>query len=218
MNFCMRKLGMNQMKLKDSVIGVTFLWCEKLKVLSHKTIERDGYSALLLGFGDARIKSWNKAQHYLFKDSDEFKDVPSKIYEYRTDKALEIGTFINPSQLFAIGSHVDVSGNSKGRGFSGVMKRHNFSGLGASHGVSKAHRKPGSTGQRTYPGRVFKGKKMAGRYGNERITVQSMEVVFSEEMELCGRKGSIIGVHGAVPGPNNALCFLKHAVKKGGER
>lgn len=207
----MTKMGMDQIKLQNNkVIGVTFLWCEMLKVLSHKTKERDGYSAMILGFGNSKLKSWNKAQHYLFQDG----FVPEKIYEFRTDNTLEVGSDIVPSESFSIGSYIDVAGTSKGRGFSGVMKRHNFDGLRATHGVSKAHRKPGSTGQRNRPGRVFKGKKMPGHYGNERITVQSLKVVFAENMTLDGKQGSVIGVHGAVPGPNNGICFVQHAVKK----
>ena len=210
MNLCMRKVGMNQFKAENSVIGVTFLWCEKLKVLAHKTTERDGYSSMILGFGARKKSAWNKAQHYLFGD-----EAPETIYEYRTDDLLDVGSNIEPTSVFQIGSYVDVAGTTKGRGFAGVMKRHNFSGLGASHGVSKAHRKGGSTGQRTHPGRVFKGKKMPGHYGHERMTVQSLKVVMSEPMELAGKSGFIVGVHGAVPGPNNGLCYLKHAVKKG---
>jgi large subunit ribosomal protein L3 len=216
MNICMKKIGMNQMKVGNSVVGVTFLWCDMLKVLSLKTPERDGYSSMVLGFGKSKIQRWNKPQHYLFKDkeSGETSEVPYKIYEYATDNSLEIGEKIVPSNMFEVGSYVDVAGNTIGRGFAGVMKRHNFTGLPATHGVSKAHRKPGSTGQRTYAGRVFKGKKMAGRYGNERVTIQSLKVVFAEEMTLGGISGSVIGVHGAVPGANDSLCFVKQAVKR----
>lgn len=216
MNICMKKMGMEQIKLQNNrVAGVTFLWCDMLKVLAHKTVERDGYSAMVLGFGNSKLKSWNKAQHYLFQNSD---SVPESIYEYRTEQVLEVGSEIKPSESFAIGTYVDVAGTSKGRGFAGVMKRHNFDGLGASHGVSKAHRKPGSTGQRNRPGKVFKGKKMPGHYGHERITVQSLKVVFAENMVLDGKAGSVIGVHGAVPGPNNGVCFVQRAVKKGGDK
>jgi large subunit ribosomal protein L3 len=214
MNLCMKKIGMSQMKYQSSVIGVTFLWAQKLKVLGHKTLEKDGYEAMIIGAGEGKLSSWNKAQHYLFADYDE-KKAPQELYEFRTSNLLPVGTEIKPEEVFSVGSYVDVAGTSKGRGFTGVMKRHNFCGLPATHGVSRAHRKPGSTGQRTHPGRVFKGKKMPGHYGNERITVQSMKVVFSEAKELLGISGSVIGVHGAVPGPNNGFCYLQHAVKRG---
>lgn len=213
MNICMRKMGMEQVKLQNNkVVGVTFLWCEMLRVLAHKTPDRDGYSAMVLGFGKTKPKTWNKAQHYLFSGQE---TAPESIYEYRTDDLAEIGSEINPVDSFLFGSYVDVAGTSKGRGFAGVMKRHNFHGLGASHGVSKAHRKAGSTGQNE-PARVFKGKKMPGHYGHERITVQSLKVVFADNMTLDGKNGAVIGVHGAVPGPNQGMCFVKHAVKRGG--
>lgn len=211
-HICMKKIGMGQVKLaNNNVVGATFLWCERLKVLGHKTIERDQYSAEILGFGVSRQSVWHKPQHYLFQSVDSAAQV---IYEHRTSNIHDIGSSIVPHEIFSIGSHVDVSGETKGRGFSGVMKRWNFCGLGASHGVSKAHRKAGSTGQRTYPGRVFRGKKMAGRYGGERVTIQSLKVVLSESYEFNGVSGSLIGVLGAVPGPNNSLCFIKSAVKK----
>lgn len=213
MNICMKKIGMDQIKLPDNkVVGVTFLWCEILKVLGHKTDKRDGYSAMILGYGHSRIKSWNKAQHYLFKA----EEVPERIYEYRTEKVLEVGEEIIPTDSFVVGSYVDVAGTSKGRGTAGCMKRWNFDGLRATHGVSKAHRKGGSTGQRNRPGKVFKGKKMPGHYGHERITVQSLKVVMAESMMLDGKNGYLLGVHGAVPGPNQGICFVQHAIKKGG--
>ena len=140
--------------------------------------------------------------------------IPSKVYEYRSSQECEVGTDLVPHEIFSVNSYVDVSGTSKGRGFTGVMKRWGFSGLGASHGVSKAHRKGGSTGQRTYPGRVFKGKKMPGRYGGQRVTVQNIKVVFAEPYEIQGVTGSLLAIEGAVPGPNNGLCFLRRSVKK----
>lgn len=215
MNLCVRKMGMTQIKQEQKVLPVTLLWCDSLKVLSHKTTEKDGYSAMVLGFGKARLKKWNKAQHYLFNNMEGI--AAEKIYEFRTEEAVPVGSEILPSELFPVGCMVDVSGNTIGRGFTGVMKRHNFCGLGASHGVSKAHRKGGSTGQRTLPGRVFKGRKMAGRYGNERATIQNLEVLISEKMNIEGREGCLIGVYGAVPGANKSLCYIKPAIKKRGK-
>lgn len=213
MNICLKKMGMTQIKYEQKVLPVTLLWCEMLKVLDHKTKEKDGYSAMVMGFGNSKLKRWNKAQHYLFKNLD--NNASEKVYEFRSEDTVEIGSQVLPSELFPIGSFVDISGNTIGRGFSGCMKRHNFCGLPASHGVSKAHRKPGSIGKRTLPGKVQKGKKMPGRYGNERVTIQNLKVLISERMDVEGREGCLIGVYGAVPGANNSICHLKPAVKKG---
>lgn len=213
MNILLKKIGMTQVKHEQKVLPVTLLWCEMLKVLAHKTNEKDGYSAMVVGFGSAKLKRWNKPQHYLFKDIE--ADATEKVYEVRSDEPSEIGAELLPSSLFPVGAFVDVSGNTIGRGFSGCMKRHNFSGLPASHGVSKAHRKAGSTGKRKLMSKVQKGKKMAGRYGNERVTIQNLKVLISQRMDVEGKEGCLIGVYGAVPGPANSLCYLKNAVKKG---
>ena len=196
----------------NKVVAATFLWASNVQVIGTKTKDRDGYSAEILGFGESKLKAWNKAQHAFFKEN---IVIPSLIYEHRTDFPGDIGSKIAPHEVFPVDSIVDISGISKGRGFSGVMKRWNFDGLGASHGVSKAHRKGGSTGQRTHPGRVFLGKKMPGRYGGERVTVQSLRVVFSEEYILHGKTGSLLACCGAVPGPNGGNCSVKAAVKVG---
>ena len=187
MNICLKKMGMTQIRYEQKVLPVTLLWCEMLKVLDHKTKEKDGYSAMVMGFGNSRLKRWNKAQHYLFKNFE--NSASEKVYEFRSEDTVDVGSQILPSELFPIGSFVDISGNTIGRGFSGCMKRHNFCGLPASHGVSKAHRKPGSIG--------------------------NLKVLISERMEVEGREGCLIGVYGAVPGANNSVCYLKPAVKKG---
>ena len=211
---CMRKIGMGQVKTPNGVIAATFLWVENgcLKVLQLKNKERNGYKAQVIGFGRSTLKRWNKAQHHLFTAD----YIPEKIYEYRTDEDAEVGSNIIPDEIFPVGSFVDVSGYTIGRGFAGVMKRWNFSGLGASHGVSKAHRKPGSTGQRTQPGRVIKGKKMPGHYGAERQTIQNLSVVVSKQYTYNDRVGSLIALEGGVPGSNNSICFIKKSIKKGG--
>ena len=210
---CMYKVGMGQIKTDKAVVAATFLWVESgcLRVLKVKDSERNGYKAQVIGFGRSTLKHWNKAQHHLFPDG----YVPERIYEYRTHEDAEIGSEIVPDELFPVGSFVDVSGTTKGRGFSGVMKRWNFSGLGASHGVSKAHRKAGSTGQRTQPGRVPKGKKMAGHYGAERQTIQNITVLVAKKYNYNGVEGSLLGVAGGVPGPSNSVCFIKKSIKKG---
>ncbi len=232
---CMRKLGMDQILYKSKEVGATFLCCERLVVLGHKTIESDGYSSMILGYGEKKIEKANKPQHYLFKSIDNntacekvyetrmhYKDNegPDSIinkYDYFTTSEKDSGTYttIEINQLFKVGDYVDVTSNTKGKGFAGVMKRHNFKCGNASHGTSLAHRWAGSTGNRTQPGRVFKGKKMAGRYGNEQITIQNLRIVFSEKILLKGVERYIIGVHGAVPGAAKGLCFVKNAVKRG---
>ena len=209
-HICMRKIGMGQVKLgTNQIVATTFLWCSKLQVVNTK--KEDGIYTHLIGYGDSQLKTWNKAQHKLFEG---LQTIPSNIYEYRSTQEMEAGTELTPHEIFAVNSYIDVSATTKGRGFTGVMKRWGFSGLGASHGVSKAHRKGGSTGQRTYPGRVFKGKKMPGRYGGERVTIQNIKVVFAEPYQIQGLDGSLLGIQGAVPGPTNSLCFLRRAIKK----
>ncbi len=212
---CMRKLGMDQIVYNQKEIGVTFLSCEKITVLSHKTMARDKYNAMVLGYGEKKLQRCNKPQHYLFRSLDTGCE---KVYESRQSDEVEllsIDSNIDVADLFKLGMYVDVTANTKGRGFSGVMKRHNFAGGPASHGTSLAHRWAGSTGCRTQPGHVFKGKKMAGRYGNEQMTVQNLKVVFSEKMTLNNVDRYIIGVFGAVPGAQNSLCFVKNAIKRG---
>lgn len=210
MNLPMYKLGMSSLKIDDNkIVGATFLWADKIVPIQQKCKNKHGYEATLFAFGKGKIKSWNKAQHKLFQSLD---FTPKKICESR-EFITEDKSPLEVHKIFETGSKVDVSGITKGRGFSGPIKRHNFKGLPASHGVSKAHRSHGSTGNRTAPGRVFKGKKMAGHYGNERVTVQSLKVVFAKEMELGNSVGSVIAVMGAVPGCNGSTCYVKHTVK-----
>ena len=201
-------------KVLTKVVGATFMFCDSLFPILRKTVDKDGYDAVLMGFGKNKLKSWNKAQHGLFKAMD-FS--PKSIHETRCSTVLDsikIDAPIDVSSIIYAGSYIDVSGTTIGRGFAGPIKRHNFSGLRATHGVSRAHRSHGSTGQRTQPGRVFKGKKMAGHYGNERNTVQSLRVLVSENFALSGKTGSVIGVLGAIPGYNGSTCFVSPSVKR----
>lgn len=202
-------------EIEKQVVPATFLFCERLVPVSRKTIDKDGYESTVLAFGKGKLTSWNKAQHNLFEC---LGHAPKLICESRYNDLLSkynIGDDINPCDLFRVGTKVDVTGTSIGHGFSGAMKRHNFSGMRATHGVSKSHRAHGSTGQRSQPGRVFKGKKMAGHYGNEKITVQSLKVIMSDRMNISGMHGSVIAVIGSVPGCDNGTCFIKPAVKGG---
>lgn len=200
-------------EIVTKIVGATFLFAHKLIPIARKTIENDGYEATLLAVGEKRLKNWNKAQHPLFKY---IPNAPKLICESRYMTEINkhnLNEEINICDLFKVGSKVDASGKTIGRGFSGAMKRHNFKGLRATHGVTKAHRSHGSTGHRSLPARVFKGKKMAGRYGNENITTQSLQVVLSDTMNISGHEGYVIAVIGSVPGFNGSTCFIAPAVK-----
>ena len=204
-----KKVGVTSLYNETGEITqVTVLQVENCQVVAQKTKEKDGYTALQLGVGKARVKNVSKALrgHYA-KAKVEPK---SKLAEFRVEEKamLEPGTEILASH-FVPGQYVDISGNTIGKGFAGVMKRWNFAGLEATHGVSVAHRSHGSTGQRQDPGRVFKGKKMAGHMGTTRITTQNLKVVQIDEEQ------GFIMVKGTVPGADNGYLLVKDAVKKG---
>lgn len=204
-----KKIGMTSMYTEGGVeTPVTVLVVENCQVVAQKTKERDGYTALQLGVGKAKVKNVSKALRGHYAKS---KVEPKrKLVEFRVgeDAMVEPGTELVASH-FVAGQYVDVVGNTVGKGFAGVMKRHNFAGLEATHGVSVSHRSHGSTGQRQDPGRVFKGKKMAGHMGTVRVTTQNLEVVAVDENE------GFIMVKGAVPGADNGYVLIKDAVKKG---
>lgn len=204
-----KKLGMTQVFDEGNrVVPVTVVEAGPCVVTRVRTPERDGYSAVQLGFGQVDPRKVNKPLgDYLRKH-----DITPRRYftEIRTDDASEyqIGQEIL-ADAFEAGQYVDVTGKSKGKGFAGVMKRHNFRGLGASHGTQRKHRSPGSIGGCATPGRVFKGLRMAGRMGNARTTVQNLKV-----HAVDAEKGLIL-VKGAIPGPNGSLVLIRTAAKKG---
>lgn len=216
MNICMQKIGMHQVpftnKSIQSIVGATWFICEKLIVLGHKTQERDGYTAMIMGFGQRKISKINKPQRYLSTGYAEGFG-PQKVYEWRTDELMPIGSEVSPEELFTEGSLVDVRGYTKGRGFSGVMKVHNFHGGRASHGASKSHRTPGSSGGKRAEGRVMKGKKMPKRYGNTKVTIKGVQIVYAKKTNLLGKEVSLIAINGAGPGCNLRLCYLKKGLK-----
>ena len=203
-----KKIGMTNIYTENGEkTPVTVLHVENCQVVAQKTREKDGYTALQLGVGNARVKNTSKAMRGHFAKA---KVEPKrKVAEFRVDDnaLVEPGSEIVASH-FVAGQYVDISGNTIGKGFAGVMKRHNFSGLEASHGVSVSHRSHGSTGQRQDPGRVFKGKKMAGHMGTTRITIQNLQVVQIDEEQ------GLILVKGSVPGADNGYLLVKDAVKK----
>jgi large subunit ribosomal protein L3 len=187
-------------------VPVTVLAVEKCVVTDVKTIKRDGYAAVQLGMGTAKDKRISKPVAGHLKKSGAKSAVMGE-FRVSIDCALEIGDELAPSH-FVKGQFVDVQGTSIGKGFAGGMKRWNFRGLEASHGVSVSHRSLGSTGQRQDPGKVFRGKKMPGHLGHETITVQNLVV-----MEANDDDGYIL-VKGAVPGAEGSVVYIKDAVKR----
>ena len=188
---------------------VTVLKVDECVVSNVKTFEKDGYDAVQLASIETNkdISHINKAQRKIFSS---IKISPKKIIkEFRVDNnnILEIGTKLNADH-FKKDQYVDASSISIGKGFAGVMKRHNFGGLRASHGVSISHRSHGSTGQNQDPGRVFKGKKMAGRMGNRKVTKQNLKIIDIDS------SNNLLIVKGSVPGKKNSIIYLKDSVKK----
>ena len=203
-----KKLGMSRVFEMDGThVPVTVLHVDGLEVVSVRTKEKDGYSAVQLGCGNVKAKNLSKPLKGHFAKAN--VEPKQKLAEFRVseDCLLSVGDKLSVEH-FVSGQFVDVCGTSIGKGFAGVMKRHNFAGLEASHGVSISHRSHGSTGQRQDPGKVFKGKKMAGHLGDERITVQNLKVV-----SVDASKGLIM-VKGAVPGSENSWVYVTDAVKK----
>ena len=203
-----QKMGMTRLFTEDGRhVPVTVLKVENCQVVAQKTLERDGYCALQLGIGAAKVKNVAKPQRGHFAKA---KVEPKRrLAEFRVaeDALVDVGTEIKPSH-FVDGQMVDVVGISIGKGFAGAMKRHNFAGLEASHGVSVSHRSHGSTGNSQDPGRVFKGKKMAGHMGARRVTVQNLQVFSTDDDE------GLILIRGAVPGAKGGFVMVSDAVKK----
>ncbi len=203
-----KKLGMSRIfEANGTHIPVTVLSVEDLRVVDVRTVDRDGYTAVQLGTGVAKEKNVSKALKGHFAKAG--VEPKKKLSEFRVseDCLLDLGAELSVEH-FVPGQYVDVCATSIGKGFAGVMKRHNFAGLEASHGVSISHRSHGSTGQNQDPGRVFKGKKMAGHMGNERVTVQNLKVVAVDAVK------GLIMVKGGVPGSENAWVRITDAVKK----
>ncbi|MGC4154577.1 MAG: 50S ribosomal protein L3 [Propionicimonas sp.] len=205
------KLGMTQVwNEANQVVPVTVIQAGPNVVTQIRTPDNDGYSAVQLGFGAIKAKSVTKpaAGHF-----DRAGVTPRKhLVELRTSDAstYELGQELT-AEVFAAGEIVDVTGVSKGKGTAGVMKRHGFKGLRASHGVHRKHRSPGSIGQSATPGHVFKGTRMAGRMGVEKVTVQNLTV------HAVDAERGLILVKGSVPGPKGALVVVRSAAKKGAQ-
>jgi large subunit ribosomal protein L3 len=203
-----QKMGMTRVFTEAGEhIPVTVLKLENVQVLAHRTDEKNGYTALQLGAGTRKASRLTRAERQNFAV---VKVEPKrKLAEFRVsaDNLIEVGAEITADH-FVKGQLVDVTGTNQGKGFQGAMKRWNFGGLGAAHGVSVVHRSHGSTGQRQDPGKVFKGKKMAGHMGDVRVTTQNLEVVQTD------KDRGLILVRGAVPGSKGGWVLVRDAVKR----
>jgi large subunit ribosomal protein L3 len=203
-----QKLGMTRIFAEDgSHVPVTVLSLQNCQVVGQRSVERDGYVALQLGAGQAKAKNVSKAERGQYAVA---KVEPKRhVAEFRVDadNLIEVGATLKADH-FAEGQLVDVTGTSIGKGFAGGMKRWNFGGLRASHGVSVSHRSIGSTGGRQDPGKTFKNKKMPGHMGDRRITTQNVKVVKTDV------ERGLIMIQGSVPGAKGAWIMIKDAVKK----
>lgn len=203
-----RKVGMSRLFEADGThVPVTLLDVAGSQVVAQRTRDRDGYVAVQVGYGEAKVKNLTKAERGHFAKA---KVEPKRrLAEFRVadDGLVDVGAMVTADH-FVIGQRVDVSGISIGKGFAGGMKRHNFGGLRATHGVSISHRSLGSTGNRQDPGKVFKGKKMAGHLGARRVTVQNLLVVRHDSDR------GLIMVRGAVPGAKGSYVLIRDAVKR----
>jgi large subunit ribosomal protein L3 len=201
------KVGMTQVWDEDNrIVPVTVLRVQPCRVVQIKTPERDGYSALQVTYGqrDPRKLTMPEAGHF----SAAGVDPGAQLVELRVDDVTgyEVGQTIT-ADTFAAGDRVDITGVSKGKGFAGVMKRHGFGGLPASHGAHRVHRKPGAIGACATPARVFKGQRMAGRMGGEKVTTLNLTVVEADA------EREIVLVRGSVPGPKKSTVLVRNAVK-----
>jgi len=201
-----KKVGMTQIfDENSSALGVTVLDVSDCRIVQVKSEDKDGYNAAQLTIGTAKNVNKPISEHYK-----KYNVEPGQgLYEVPIDpdSGLESGMQINVIDFFEVGQKVDITGYSKGHGFTGVMKRYNFSGQKASHGVHKVHRAGGSIGNASYPGHVFKGQKMAGRMGNEKNTIQSVTVVGINEEK------NYLLVNGSVPGKKGNIVQIRSAVK-----
>ena len=202
-----RKLGMTQLFSQDGkVIPVTVIEAGPCPVVQVKTLERDGYSAVKLGFDQVDEKALNKPQAGLFKKIGVPAQKVLKEFKLESADAMTVGSVVT-CDVFQVGDKIDVSGVSKGHGFTGVIKRWNHHRLKETHGVGPVHREVGSMGAISNPSRVFKGKKMSGQWGCENVTILNLEIVKVD------KERNAILVKGAVPGPVKGIVTLRNSVK-----
>ncbi|MCX5480377.1 50S ribosomal protein L3 [Kaistia geumhonensis] len=203
-----QKLGMTRIYTDaGEQVPVTVLKLDNCQVVAHRTEDKNGYTAVQLGSGLAKVKNTTKAERGHFAKAE--VEPKRKVAEFRVspENLIEVGAELT-AEHFVVGQFVDVSGTSIGKGFAGVMKRHNFGGGRATHGNSVSHRVHGSTGQRQDPGKVFKNKKMAGHMGDARVTTQNLKVVRTDV------ERGLIMVEGAVPGAKGGWIEVRDAVKR----
>lgn len=203
-----KKIGMTQIfDETGKVIPVTVVEAGPCVVVRKKTIENDGYEAVQLGFGDIRAKRVNKPLTGYFEKAGVALKRTLKEFRFDDTSALNVGDIVK-ADTFAEGDIIDVSGTSKGHGFTGTIKRHNNARLKETHGTGPVHRHAGSMGACSSPSRIYKGKGMPGQMGNEKVTVQNLTVVKVDA------ENNLIAVKGAIPGPKNGTVILTDAIKK----
>lgn len=203
-----KKLGMSSMFTAQGVRKtITFLQLEDLQVVGQKLLKRDGYNAVVLGSTITKASKVSKSMRQYFANAKVEPRQTLKEFRVSVSNMLDVGLTLTADH-FKSGQYVDISGKSIGKGFAGVMKRHNFRGLEATHGVSISHRSHGSTGQCQDPGKVFRGKKMAGHLGGKNVSIQNLQII-----EANPTSGILI-VSGNVPGPKGNYVLMKDAIKK----
>lgn len=202
-----RKVGMTRIFANDgSAVAVTVIEAGPCPVIQKKDAATDGYNAVQIAFGEAKEKHVTKAMKGHFEKAD--KGLFRNTCEIRLEEApeLEVGSELT-AEIFSAGEKVRVTGTTIGKGFQGVMKRWNFAGMPASHGHEKVHRSPGSIGHATFPGKVFKGKKMPGHMGSDNVTIQNLEIVRADAEK------NLLLIKGAVPGAKGSILVIKDSVK-----
>ena len=203
-----RKIGMSQIFAEDgTLVPVTVIQTGPCTVVQKKTQQKDGYTALQLGFGLRKPKRVTKSVvgHCQASGAGPF----AVLREFRTDEIdqYEVGSQITADQIFQSGQRVDVTGRTKGRGYSGVIKRHSFGGFPKSHGTHEYFRHGGSIGNRSYPGKIFKGKRMAGHYGDDRTTTQNLQVVAIRPED------NLVLIRGSIPGSRGGIVIVRKTKK-----
>ena len=204
-----KKIGMTQIfdEATNKVIPLTVVEAGPCVVVQKKTVENDGYSAVQLGFGDLREKLVNKPMKGHFAKADVAAKRTLKEFRLENAESVEVGTILK-ADSFEVGDIVDVCGTSKGKGYQGTVKKNNNSRIKETHGSGPVHRHAGSMGACSSPSRIFKGKKLPGHMGAERVTVQNLEIVKIDA------ENNLIAIKGAIPGPNNGIVTICDCVKK----
>ena len=201
-----KKIGMTQLFDENGkVIPVTVVEAGPCTVVQKKTIENDGYAAVQVGYGDVKVTKVNKPMAGHFKKADVAPKKVLKEFRLADTESVNVGDILK-ADIFAVGDRVDVVGTSKGKGTAGVIKRWNFSRLKETHGTGPVHRHGGSLGV-IDPARIFKGKKMAGHLGTEKVTVQNLDIV---KVDV---ENNLIAIKGAIPGPKNGIVVIADSVK-----